>query len=89
MRALEKLAVIPAAKGITRAELMRMSQGNDEPIRTFAVKVQGKAQICGFQMESKCPCNLTIAYTQVVKDVILAGIADNEIRMGVLDVEDI
>ena len=90
MRALEELAVIPAAKGITRAELMRMSQGSDEPIRTFAAKVQGKAQICGFQMESRCSCNLTIDYTQeVVKDVILAGIADNEIRMGVLDVEDI
>ena len=92
MMEMEKLAVIHLAKGVVRGELMRMSQGNDEPIRTFAAKVQGKAQTCGFMMHSQCKCGSTqpVDYTsEVIKDVILAGICDSEIKMSILGIEEI
>ena len=92
MRTMEKLAVIPISKGVQRAELMKMCQGNDELIRTFYSKVQGKAQICGFTVKFKCECEKisTVDYTgEVIKDVLLAGIADENIRERVYDVEDV
>ena len=54
MQAMEKLAVIRTSRGATREELRNMKQGNDESIRTFAARVKGKAQVCGFQMKSTC-----------------------------------
>ena len=92
MRAMEKLAVIPSAKGVTRSELMKMRQGNDELARTFAAKVQGKAQICDFTVPFKCPCGCAetfrVDYTQeVIKDVLVAGIADTDIQTSLFDVE--
>ncbi|MEL6804106.1 MAG: hypothetical protein AAFO91_10025, partial [Bacteroidota bacterium] len=92
MEAMEKLAVIPAAKSVSRAELMKMSQGSDESIRTFAAKVQGKAQTCGFVTKFKCTCEKesSVNYTQeIIKDVLLSGIADVEIQTTVFDVEGI
>ena len=92
MEAMEKLAVIPSAKSVTRAELTKMCQGNDEPIRTFAAKVQGKAQTCGFTTKFTCTCNKesSVNYTQeIIKDVLLAGIADADIQTTVFDVEGI
>ncbi len=89
MNSMEKLAVIPTSRGATREELRSMVQGNDESIRTFSARVKGKAQICGFQMKSSCQCNTRVDYTQeVVKDVILSGIADPDIKMRVHDVLD-
>ena len=52
MQAMERLAVIQSSRGATREELRNMTQGNDESIRTFAARVKGKAQTCGFQMKS-------------------------------------
>ena len=93
LKELEKLAVIHQTKGVARGELMKMAQGSDEPIRRFASKVQGKALICEFSMQSKCSqCESMqhVDYTsEVVKDVILAGIGDPEIRASVLDIEGI
>ena len=40
---LKSIAVVPVALGVIRSELMSMSQDPDEPFRTFAAKVQGKA----------------------------------------------
>ena len=51
------MAVIPVAKGILRAELMQMGQSNDENFRTFAARVRGKAETCGFAVPVQCSCN--------------------------------
>ena len=95
MQSLERFAVIQTAKSVLRAELMRMTQSNDEPIRTFSARVQGKAQTCGFLTshtctEHTCRVEQKVDYTMdVIKDVVLAGIGDPEIRTSVLDCDGI
>ena len=78
---------------MSRAELMKMAQTNDEPVRTFAARVKGKARICGFTTKSTCSKCFHIQgvdYTEeVIKDVVLAGIGDSQIRTSVLDIDDI
>ena len=92
MLIMESFAVIRVSKGAQRAELMKLTQGGDEAIRTFAARAQGKAQTCGFKTTGKCKCgqSLEVDYTQeVIKDVIMAGIADNDIQTSVLEIEGI
>ena len=87
LQSLERFAVIQTAKSVLRAELMRMSQANDEPIRTFSARVHGKAQTCGFTKLHTCKCGEQeeVDYTQdVIKDVVLVGIGDPEIQTSVL-----
>ena len=89
---LRRLAVIPTSKGVARAALMKMTQDNNELFRTFAARVQGKAQVCGFTAKQSCKCGeeLTLNYTsEVIKDVIVAGIADEGIRTSLLETEDL
>ena len=90
MSTLQSLAVIPVAKGVTRAELMRMEQRSDEAFRTFAARVKGKAETCDFVVEVRCACeNLINAQytTEAMKDVLLAGIYDIDIRREALSCE--
>ena len=89
---MQSFAVIRVSKGAQRAELMKMSQGNDETIRSFVARVQGKARTCDFRAEGKCNCDeaVVVDYTQeVVKDVVLAGLTDHEVQTSVLEVEGI
>ena len=92
MDTIEKLAVIHAPRGVTRAELMKMTQANDEAIRNFFTRVQGKATTCAFKVLSTCKCGVTqpVDYTsEVVKDVVMAGINDPEVRRRVQECEGI
>ena len=92
LKVIRSLAVIPVARGVTRAELLQMNQSNDEPIRTFAARVRGKAETCGFTTSAKCPCGQSIQadYTEeVIRDVILAGICDLDIRRDALSMPGI
>ena len=85
---MKSLAVIPVARGVNRAELFQMSQSNDEPIRTFAARVRGKAETCSFT--TKCKCGHDAEYTEeVIRDVLLAGIADVDIRRDALSMPGI
>ena len=89
---LQRLAVIPTAKGVARADLMKMVQASDERFRRFASRVQGKASICGFSVKHRCECgkDADVDYTcEVIKDVILAGISDEAVRTCVLETDDI
>ena len=87
---LRVLAVVPVARGVTRAALMQMHQDNDENFRTFTVRVRGKAEICKFQTTAKCVCTRTVTtdYTEeVIRDVVLAGASDIDIRREALSTE--
>ena len=84
---MKELAVIPIAIGVRRAELMELRQAPDEPFRTFAANVQGKAETCAFLTTVECVCNRTIQAEykdETVKDVLLSGIADTDIRREAL-----
>ena len=69
-----------------------MNQSNDEPIRTFAARVRGKAETCAFTTSTRCPCGQPVLadYTEeVIRDVILAGICDLDIRREALSMPGI
>ena len=85
-------AVIRVSKGVQRSELRKMTQGSDEQVRTFVARVQGKARTCNFVTDGECDCgkSVTVNYTQeVVKDVVMAGIADAEVQTSVLEIDGI
>ena len=89
---MQSFAVIPIAKGVLRAELMQLQQSPDESFRTFAARVQGKAETCGFKTSVACQCGRTVSAnytTDTVRDVLLAGIADIDIRREALCAEDV
>jgi len=74
-----------------------LRQDPDEPFRTFAARVQGKAETCEFKtaFNGVCTgCNAafdgTVYYTdEVIRDVLLNGVADNEIRCDALSTDGI
>ena len=92
LEAMQSFAVIPVATGVRRAELMQLRQAPDENFRTFAAKVKGKAETCAFQTSAKCECGKPVVAnytTETVKDVLLAGISDLDIRREALSLTDI
>ena len=54
---LKTIAVVPVALGVLRAELTSMYQGADEKFRTFAARVQGKAETCEFVTDYEGTCS--------------------------------
>ena len=52
--AMKKIAVIPRAIGILRAELLDMKQERDESFRKFSSKVKGKAETCNYTVDVEC-----------------------------------
>ena len=96
---LKSIAVVPVALGVLRSELNSMMQDPDEPFRTFAAKVQGKAETCEFRTKFSCKCSVATCaapiegityYTEEqIRDVLLQGIADVDIRREALSVQGI
>ena len=94
---LRSLAVVPIALGVLRSELSAMVQDPDEPFRTFAARVQGKAETCEFTTsfsgacaECSTPYDGSTYYTDDrIRDVLLNGIADVDIRREALSVDGI
>lgn len=97
LKTLKTLAVIPVALGVVRSELLAMRQDPDEPFRTFAARVQGKAETCEFKTTFNGSCtNCRTAYQgdiyytdEVIRDVLLNGIADIDIRRDSLSSDNI
>ena len=83
MAAMKSLAVIVVATGVMRAELVRMQQERDKSFRAFAARVRRKAEICA--CITKCTCLREVEFTDsIIRDVLIAGIADLNIRREVL-----
>ena len=97
LKILKAIAVVPVALGVLRSDLLAMRQDPDEPFRTFSARVQGKAETCEFRTSFTGTCgNCSIAYTgstyytdEVIRDVLLNGIADNDIRREALSTDQI
>lgn len=88
LETMRSLAVIPVATGVLRTELLQLRQERDEPFRSFAARVRGKAETCDFL--SKCECGKNVDYTpHMSRDVLLNGIADPDIRREVLGITEI
>ena len=83
---IKRLAVLPVAISVRRSELLSTLQDHGEAIRSFAAKLKGKAATCAYTVNcTKHGCDQRINFTDViVKDVIVAGLVDDEIRKDVL-----
>ena len=76
-------AMIVVATGVMRRELVRMPQERDESFRAFAARGRGKAETCAYI--TKCTCLREVDFTDsIIRDVLIAGIADLDIRREVL-----
>jgi hypothetical protein len=85
---MRQLAVIPVAIGVLRAEFVQMQQSRDELFRAFAARVRGKAETCAYGID--CTCGLTVDFTdQMTRDVLIAGIADMDIRKEILSTQGV
>ena len=85
---IKKLAVISIAASVRRAEFLALHQDHGQPVRSFAARVKGKAQTCAFHKNCS-QCDHPVDYTdEMVKYVIISGIADEEIKKEVLGIPD-
>ena len=88
LAAMRSLAVIPVATGVLRTELLQLRQERDEPFRAFTARVRGKAETCAFT--TTCECGKNVDYTDhAIRDVLLNGISDPDIRREVLGTKDV
>ena len=82
LRMIKQLAVIPVSVVVRRSDFLGTKQDLTEYTRSFAARLKEKASTC------KCPkdgCNQTIDFTDIVlKDVMVTGFADEDIRKEVL-----
>ena len=85
---MKKIAVIKVTTSVRRANLLSHKQDHGEPFREFYANVRSSACTCNFTVQCPHACcrdNAPIDYTsQVVKDTLISGIADAEIRKDVL-----
>ena len=83
LAAIRRLAVREENTMVSRVILQGMHQDRDEGIRNFAARLHGQADICKFT--EQCTCGTTVNFTnQIVRDTLIRGLADSEIRQGVL-----
>ena len=90
LAAIKRLSVVSTAASVRKTELLSLQQDHGQPIR-YAAKVKGKAQVCAFTKQ--CPntgCARNVDYTEdIVKYVVISGIADEEIKKDVLGYSDL
>ena len=85
------MAVIPVAICVRRAELLSTKQDHGESARSFYAKVKGKAATCSYSVVcSSGACAQINDFTDVmVKDVVISGLVDEDIKKEVLGWSDL
>ena len=85
------LAVKSESYIVARVNHMKMRQGTDEPVRTFASRLVGQANICEYNLEVEvdCECSKKIKTTvnfseQVTGQIIISNLSDSEIQRDLL-----
>ena len=88
---MKKLAVTPVAICIRRAELLSTHQDHGETGRAFHSRLMGKAATCAYSVScTSSTCQHVTDFTNIiVKDVILAGLVDAEIKREVMGWPDL
>ena len=63
--------------------LQQMRQDRDEPARTSSARLKGQASVCQYNIN--CECGSQLSYSdQMVRDTLIVGLADDDIRLDVL-----
>ena len=86
LAAIKNLAVIPVAITVRRSELLSMKQNDKESVRSFFARINGKAATCAYNIPcSSYSCEQVVDFTgEITKDILVTGLADEEIRKDVL-----
>ena len=84
--AIKNLAVIPVAITVRRSELLSMKQNDKESVRSLFARINGKAATCAYNIPcSSYSCEQVVDFTgEITKDILVTGLADEEIRKDVL-----
>ena len=88
---IKRLGVIPVAISVRRSELISTKQDHGEGIRSYVAKLRGKAATCAYTMDCRSDtCNHVINFTDIIlKDVLVAGLSDDDIKKDVLGWADL
>ena len=84
MAAIKKLAVREENAMVARVQLSNMRQDRDKPLCGFGARLRGQASVCKFTIP--CPsCTSDVNYTEhILRDILIRGLADNEIQLDIL-----
>ena len=83
LKKIKKVAVHIENVRVARVTLHQIKQDRDEPVRSTVAKLKGQASICNYTIKHKCQCSheSEINYAdEMVKDVLVSGLADNQIQ---------
>ena len=87
LKKIKKLAVHIENVRVARVTLHQMKQDQDDPVRGFVAKLKGQASICNYTMKFRCQCDIEsdINYAdEIVSNVLISGLADNQIQREIL-----
>ena len=90
LAAIKRHAVVSVPVSVLRTELLAMKQDHGETVLAFSLRALGKARNC--KLTVQCPYNASVDYSEeMVKQVVLAGMYDDEIKrkvLGTIDIDD-
>ena len=86
---MKKFAVRLENTMVARVQLQQLRQDRDEPIRAFAARLKGQASICKFVRQCSCTPPSDVDYTSdIVRDCLIHGLYDDDIRLEILGQEN-
>ena len=98
MGAMKRMAVIRVPTSVRRANLLALRQDHGQNIREFYANVKAQAATCDFKVKYLEECckktdikdDVLVDYTQlVIKDILIFGVADPDMRRDVLELPDL
>ena len=86
MKVIKTIAVITVVVSIRRSVLLSIKQDHGESSISFFARINGKAATCAYTIDcSSETCNQKFNFTDIiVKDVLVTGLFDDDIRKEVL-----
>ena len=88
LSAIRRLAVREENTMVSRVLLQSMHQDRDEGVRNFAARLNGQADICKYVVHCD-DCGTEVNFTeQMVRDTLIRGLEDPEIRQDILGHEN-
>ena len=84
LKAIRALAVREENPKVARVALSRMMQDRGEPVRAFAARLRGQAEVCRFTKKCVCCEQICNQGEERVADQLCIGLADAEIQEDLL-----
>lgn len=82
----KRMAVTPIAISVKRSDLLATKQDHGEKTRSFFARINGKAATCSYVIDCNSDtCTNKVDFTDIiVKDVLISGLIDDDIKKDVL-----